>query len=407
MSEEIGASGPARRSRWRGVTSWVLVVVGCLLAVLAVVADYARAELLDTDTYVATVTPLATNPAIQTQVAKVVSARLVARSDLERRIKAVLPARADFLATPASQGVQAAVDRAVLAVVRSERFTQLWVAANRTAHGQVVELLTGSGGALALHDDRITLDLSAVVADVKQRLDAEGITFLDRVDVATGAELTLFQSNTLTHVQGPVRLLNDLVVVLPIVAVVLLFGAVALARDHRRGLVRAAGGLALAMVIVLVALALVRNQYLSSLGPSQSRPANEAVLDAFSASLVATTRWVLLASALVAIGGALVGVPALRRWAASRQTPSWLAEGPFHDAVTNHRRGWLWAAVGIGAIVLVAWNDPTVVVAVVCAAVVLAVVGTIGLISRTSTSASTSTAGHRPSGPDPDNSGAP
>src|ERR1700722_19876030 len=100
--------GPDKGPRWRRVSSWVLVVLACLLAVFSVVVVFARNQLLSTDACVSTVAPLATNPAIQTQVATRVSDELVARTDLNQRVKGALPNRAGFLVTPITDGVQSA-----------------------------------------------------------------------------------------------------------------------------------------------------------------------------------------------------------------------------------------------------------------------------------------------------------
>ena len=56
--------GPSRRSRGRGwtVLAAVLIVLGCLMAPLAVVSSWAKATLTDTDAFVATYAPLAHNP---------------------------------------------------------------------------------------------------------------------------------------------------------------------------------------------------------------------------------------------------------------------------------------------------------------------------------------------------------
>src|SRR5664280_1659553 len=80
-----GSSGGS--SRWKQTSSWVLVVVACILSVLSVVTVFTRNQLLNTDTYVNTVAPLASNPAIQTQVAKLVSENLISRTDVETRVK--------------------------------------------------------------------------------------------------------------------------------------------------------------------------------------------------------------------------------------------------------------------------------------------------------------------------------
>src|SRR5271167_2954298 len=90
-SEARGNQGPAKGPLWRRITSWVLVVLACLLAVVSVLVVFARNQLLNTDAYVSTVAPLATNPAIQTQVATRVSDELIARTDLSQRVKGALP----------------------------------------------------------------------------------------------------------------------------------------------------------------------------------------------------------------------------------------------------------------------------------------------------------------------------
>lgn len=79
---EIGQS-----PRWRRIASWVLVVLACLLAVVSVMVVFVRNQLLNTDAYVSTMAPLATNPAIQTQIATRVSDGLVTRTDLSHRVR--------------------------------------------------------------------------------------------------------------------------------------------------------------------------------------------------------------------------------------------------------------------------------------------------------------------------------
>ncbi len=164
-SEEVGAgtsSDPARgqqsalddesaapptervnRHRVRRAFSWVLVVLACLLAVISVFAAFIRNEALNTDTYVSTVAPLASNPDIQAAVAHRVSTQLVARTNLEQQVKQALPPRASFIAGPVTSGVQSAADQIVLKFVQSPAFQKIWVGANRAAHAQVVNLLTG------------------------------------------------------------------------------------------------------------------------------------------------------------------------------------------------------------------------------------------------------------------------
>jgi hypothetical protein len=67
--------GRPRRRRWRTVVAVLLIVLGCVLAPLAGVAVWARNQVTNTDRYVATVAPLASDPAIQNAVADKITAR--------------------------------------------------------------------------------------------------------------------------------------------------------------------------------------------------------------------------------------------------------------------------------------------------------------------------------------------
>src|SRR4051794_8050733 len=71
-----------RSGRWRATVSVALVVVGCLLAPFAVSAVWANRQVSDTDRYVATVTPLAHDPAVQAAVADRVSVAILQALDV-------------------------------------------------------------------------------------------------------------------------------------------------------------------------------------------------------------------------------------------------------------------------------------------------------------------------------------
>jgi len=64
----------------------VLLVVAALLATLSVVARYARDEIINTDEYVATVTPLASDPAVQNAIAARVSTAVIEKIDIPNLI---------------------------------------------------------------------------------------------------------------------------------------------------------------------------------------------------------------------------------------------------------------------------------------------------------------------------------
>lgn len=370
------------RHRWRRIGSWVLLVVACLLAVVSVLVVWVRNEVLSTDAYVSTVAPLAKDPAIQAAVATKVSQNLVTHTDLQNRVKSALPTRAGFLAGPITSGVESTTHQITLKAVQSDRFQQFWVNANRRAHDQVVALLTGSDEkALQAKNGEVVLDLSQVQAQATHALDARGITVFDKVNVKAPT-LVLFRSSQVTKLQRLIRFLDHLALVLPILTLLGFAGVVLLSLNRRRGLVRAAAGLAVSMALVLVVAAVARNQYLSSLRPEQPKDAAAAVFDAVSALLLDSVRTILIIAALVAVGALVAGNRWVRSWWASRHWPRWMTEGPVPGFVGEHRRGLQWATLGLGLLVIVAWSNPTTLVVVVVVLVALGVVGLLGLYGR-------------------------
>ena len=84
-SDERGVAGPGPvpRQRWRTIVAVVLIVVGCVLAPLAGVAVWARNQVTNTDRYVRTVAPLASDPAIQQAVADQITAQIFTYLDVQ------------------------------------------------------------------------------------------------------------------------------------------------------------------------------------------------------------------------------------------------------------------------------------------------------------------------------------
>jgi uncharacterized membrane protein YozB (DUF420 family) len=362
--------------RWRRALAWVLVVLACVLSVLSVVTVFARNQLLNTDAYVKTVAPLASDPAIQTQIAKQVSSNLIKRANVESRVKDALPPKAGFIAAPVTSGLETLTNQLALKTLQSKQFYDLWVAANRSSHRQLVAVLTGSNeGSVSSSNGRVTIDLTQVELNVKKKLDAKGITVFDKVPAAKGLNFVLFQSKNLVKIQKLTKVLNDLAIVLPIIALLCFAASVVLVRNRRRGVVRAAIGLALSMAVVLVVVAVARHQYLSGLNPNQSVAANQAVIDTVTASLRLGLRIILAVAALIAVVAALLGNRRLRAWMSRDDRP----DNPVHRFVADHRKSLQWGTFGLALLVLVVWNEPTTLVAIIVVAISLVLVGGVGI----------------------------
>src|SRR4051794_38167663 len=71
---------------WRRFLVALLLIVGFLLTPVAVLVTYAKTHVLDTDRYVATVAPLASDPAIQSAAANRIATELLAQVDVKQYV---------------------------------------------------------------------------------------------------------------------------------------------------------------------------------------------------------------------------------------------------------------------------------------------------------------------------------
>ena len=131
---------PARRHRTRRVVAVILVILTVISLALAVPGTWVRRTLGNTDRYVATVGPLAQDPAVQEYMARTITDEVFLALGVQDKLAAVIQEKAPqlvFLAAPITSSVKGFVQDQVLKLVQTQAFQDLWVAANRFAQSQV------------------------------------------------------------------------------------------------------------------------------------------------------------------------------------------------------------------------------------------------------------------------------
>ena len=368
--------------RWRRVVVAVLVVLGCILAPLSVLSVWMRTTLLNTDEYVATVAPLAHDPAVQNAIADRVANTLVTGNTVEQQVVARLPEKAKFVAPKIEGAVASFVHDATLKVVQSDQFATLWKEANRRAHTQVVALLEGKGNTLQTSNGEIVLQVGQIADKVNAALEARGIdAFSGAASRASTEQIVLFKSIWLKRSQNATNLLQTLAVVLPLLTV-LCFGLAIFLSPHRRlTVLRGALGLALGMALLLIVFNAGRRFYTDALPFTVNAAAATAAYDRVLGALRLALRSGFVFAILVALAAWLAGparpatrvregvLRVVRGTAAADEAPS-----PFALSIARHKNGLRVAVVGAGLVVLVALSAPTPLqVAVVALVVVFAV----------------------------------
>jgi hypothetical protein len=311
---------------WRTVLAVLLILVGCVLAPLSVVAVWARNQLTDTDRYVANVAPLAADPAIQNALADRITHEIFAYVDVDalvgqavdvlvaRGVPAAAARQLRGLGSPLADGVRGFVRKKVGEVVAGDTFRQGWVNANRSAHEQLVAVLSGRGGAsVGVSDENVSVDLGAFVAAAKQSLLSSGFAAADRIpDIHP--RFVLISSRDLEQAQSSYRLLDRVGAVLPFVAVGLIVLGIFAARGRRRALFGACLGVAVSMALLAIGLAIARTAYLDRLPADVSATAAATLFDTLVRFVRTGLWWVLAIGLLVALVAFLFGPSAPAVW---------------------------------------------------------------------------------------------
>jgi hypothetical protein len=393
------------RQRWRTILAALLVVVACVLAPLSVVAVWTKNQVTNTDRYLRTMAPLASEPAIQSALADRITARIFASVD----VKALTDQAVDLLAkqglpparvaqlrsleVPVANGVESFTHSQVAKITSSAAFATAWVQVNRFAHEALVKALTGKGGgAVTIHNDTVTVDLGPLIHTVKQQLVASGYNLAAKIP-ETNASFVLFQSSNLTKAQSGFNLLNKLGIWLPIIVLVLIALGVYVAKSHRRALVGACLGVGAGMIVLALGLALFRSAYLNALPANVSHDAAAVAYDTLVRYLRLGLRSVLVLALVIALGAFLTGpsVTAVRTraglvrgigWLRGSAESAGLRTGPVGSWVYGHKQALRIGAVVVAGLALVFWGQPTGKVIILLAVLLLIALALIELLGR-------------------------
>jgi hypothetical protein len=379
----LATAGPGRRrGRWRAPVAAVAIILGCVLAPLSVIGVWAANQVSNTDRYVANVTPLIGNPAIQGALSAKITSVITKQLDVNALVNQAagqlshsnVPRLSTLLknfSEPISSGVNGLVGTAVARVVASPAMARVWVQANRTAHAGVVKVLSGQGnGAVGVVDGKVTISLGPFITQAEQALTKQGFTLAAKLP-PVNPTFPLFEAPDLSKAQSGYRLLT---------------------RGRRRALLGAALGVSASMLVLGAALAIARGIYLNSV-PQSTLPADAAaaLYDTFIRFIKDGLRLLLVVGLVIAAGAFLTGPSSVavgtRRavtagvdWLRTRIESRGLHPGPAGAWTAAHKRVLQIGVIGVAALVFVFWGQPTLAVAIWIVALLLVALGLIELI---------------------------
>ncbi len=315
-------------ARWRRVLVIVLAVLTCLSILASTVGVWAHRTLLNTNSWVNAVGPLADNPEITDAVAKRLTDELMQMIDSSELAQNALPAQAQVLVAPLSEAVGQFVQRAVGELLQTDQFHEFWIQANRRVHALAVKVLRGETDKVLTSNGTVQLNLLPLIGEAFGFIQSKApglfgngttvpdITFDTPIDQARSelqasskrtlpAEfgvVTVFQSDKLKAAQDAVSLFDKVVVALLVVTVLLAAATIALAYNRRRIIIGLALGSVAAFAIAVAILKTVKAQVLDLVAdPTTRRAAGKTIQ-----TLVVRLDWIVYALVAVGLAVALI-----------------------------------------------------------------------------------------------------
>ncbi len=314
-----------RRGKLRRGDVAALVVLFCILLPVTYVVTWTHYTVLNTNGFVSTVGPIASDPAVIAAASTAVTNQIFDALNPQQTVAEALPPKASFLAAPVTNAVRGYVQTAVTKVLSSSQFQALWTQAIRFAHTQVLAVLDGNRSqAVTTTNGQVVLNLVPLLNAALQNMQGFISGLLGRpvtLPTVTASEvpstackqisdalnrtlpdncgqIPLFPAKQLDTARRTVRIFNRITVLLLILTPVVAALALWVSRRRRRTLLQLSAGGLLGLVVIRRVVIFLESA-LEKKGIPANRPARRAILSHLFHEYFSVSRWVLIGLLLV------------------------------------------------------------------------------------------------------------
>jgi len=310
---------PREHNPGRSFVSWLLIILTCLAAVGAVLATWIHYTTLNTKRFVNVVAPLVQEPAVDKAISQEVVRRLFKQYDvkarIERELKKDLPKILQSQAGDAASAAENLSKTLTTQILKSSAFQSAWRSILSTAHSEALRGIRATGPVKLTQQGEVTLDITNLLTDLKDRLSSVGLGFLKNVKVPSGlGEVVLYHNNQFGNIKTAVNTLDVLFWILPWLTVLLLILAVLAATSSRRAVVGVSIGIIIVMIGLAVALKVVQYHYINPINDATNRTAAMVVISHVQGALNCVDIGLIILSVVTIISAVVAGP---YRWAAS------------------------------------------------------------------------------------------
>jgi hypothetical protein len=308
-----------KRFPMRRTLSWLFIILGCAVAIVAPIAVWARRSFLDTDNFANKVAPLVANQTVARALSDEVASRLFVQLEMQKRVKEALkealPDKLDFMAGPIAQGMQTFTQKLTYEIITSPQFQTVWDKILRLAHSTVVRIIRSDRLLAIRSNGEVVLDTGELMVDVRSRLAGSGLRFLEKVPIPLRAgEMVLFTSSQLGMLKSGLEILDTLYWLLPLFALVSFAAAVIVSEDRRRILMWFCIALTVAMVLSLMLLNLAERELLDEVRNPNNIGAVKVIWDRMTTDLAQADKVMLILGIVGALAFAIAGPYAWASW---------------------------------------------------------------------------------------------
>ncbi len=321
-----------RLRRWLALILVVMSVVGLVVSALALWSD---SLVFNTDKWVATVAPVAEDPAVRHSVSTFVADTTLEVADLQNRIAGALPSDVALLAQPLTLALRDFLVKEIDRFLATPTAQSIWVDVNRFAHEQLITALQDKNKYVSVDRNDVTLNLLPLIGVALQRLETQIPKLLGKdvqlpqIDPDTAPEQirTLLQDatgmtlpadfGTVTLLKGTqgyeakqaLRLFHTLVIVICVVTGLLILAALLVSPRKRWTALELGLGVLLAVVIVRVAERQIEERIVAALKDTGALSVAKAFVSSAITSLNGIVVWLIVGGVIVAIAAFLATRP--------------------------------------------------------------------------------------------------
>lgn len=341
-------STSASVSPWRWRSAKALLIIALVLTPIAVLGVWSKAVALNSNHWANASSKMLDDPAVRSRVSTVVVDRAfekVNTDDLIAEDKPVVRAVARAGVVVLRKEAYTLVNK----LLESDKFREAWKQANQDAHAEFMAIIDGRSTTIRETNGKVELDIRPLVRLAVEALGING-DVVNRIPDSR-ALLDLGLDDQLQQISSTVRLVRAAVIGLVLLAVLLVAGAIWLARGRRiRALTWAGTGLVIDGAVILAVRA-IAGQIISQHVAHQPQ-GQTALADA----------WDILTQGLVTVGWVLIVVGIAMRlalWVAVAAPASPRVRAALDaasTAVNAHRSAATWTLVGAGFLFIVLFS---------------------------------------------------